>query len=181
MTTKEEVFEKVQTALVDALGAPEGPVRWAAARRLVDMGRLHGEVLPVLLDRARRDPRPTARRTAVHALRELAPDRPDTARALVAATRDADVSTRRAGLVALARVLDPPAEVIERLVEVLNDDADGASRRIATTALGELGAAEDAELPEAASAALQRAAEDANDPNLRRAGARALLRVQRTP
>ena len=172
---------KLMPALIDAIGAPDGPVRWAAAKRLVDMGRLHGEVLPVLLDRACRDPRGAARRTAVHALRELAPDRLETARVLVATTGDADVLTRRAGLAALACVLDPPAEVIERLAQALNDDADGASRRIAATALGELGAALDAGLPEAATAALQRAADDANDSNLRLAGARALLRAKRTP
>jgi hypothetical protein len=172
---------KLLPALVDAIGAPEGPVRWAAARRLVDMGRLHGEVLPVLLDRACKDPRPVARRTAVHALRELAPDRPDTAQVLVAATRDEDVLTRRAGLAALSCVLDPPAEVIQRLTQVLSDEADGASRRIAATALGELAAALEGGLPEAASRALHAAADDADDPDLRRAGARALTRARRAP
>lgn len=172
---------KLLPALIDAIGAPDGPVRWAAAKRLVDLGRLHAEVVPVLLDRAHADPRSAARCAAVHALRELAPDRPETAHALVAATRDADLPTRRAGLAALARVLDPPAEVFERLTQALREEADAESRRIAATALGELGAALDAGLPEAAGAALRDAAQDADDPDLRRAGARALRRATRTP
>lgn len=172
---------KLLPVLVEAIGAPDRRVRWAAARLLVDLGRLHPEALPVLLDRSANDPRREARRMAVHALRELAPDLPETAQALLAVTRDADVDLRRASLAALASLPEPPAEAIERLAEVVSGDDDDASRRIAATALGELGVALAARFPAAAAAALSAAASAADDLDLRAAAARALARMRATP
>ncbi|HTY19425.1 MAG TPA: HEAT repeat domain-containing protein [Myxococcota bacterium] len=128
-------------ALVDALAATERELRWAAARVLVDMGRLHGEVLGVLLGLVGTAERPAARRMASFALRELAPDRPEAARVLLAATRDGDVAVRRAAVLALAGLLDPPREVAARLAE-LRDDRDPALARLAGLALGGLEKAE---------------------------------------
>jgi HEAT repeat protein len=128
-------------ALVEALAAPDGDVRWSAARILVDMGRLHGEVLGVLLGLAAAAERPPVRRMASFALRTLAPDRPEAARVLLAATRDADGSVRRAAVTALAGLLDPPPEVAARLGE-LRADRDPALARLAELALGELERAE---------------------------------------
>ena len=82
-------------ALVAALDSEEGDVRWTATRILVEMGRGHGEVLPVLMSLAR-DGSPRARRMALAGLRELAPGEPEIARTLLAATRDADLGVRRA-------------------------------------------------------------------------------------
>jgi HEAT repeat protein len=168
---------KLLPVLVEAIGAPDRHVRWAAAKLVVDLGRLHPEALPVLLDCSANDPRRDARRMAVHALRELAPDLPETAQALLVAARDADVGLRRASLTALASLPEPPAEALERLIEVLGGDDDGASRLIAATALGELGAALGTRFPAAAAEALRNAASTADDPDLRRGAARALQRL----
>ena len=90
-----------------ALDSEDGDVRWSATRILVEMGRGHGEVLPVLLSLAR-DGSPRARRMALAGLRELAPGEPEVARALLAATRDADLRVRRAAVTALAGLIEPP-------------------------------------------------------------------------
>jgi HEAT repeat protein len=166
-------------ALVEALGQREGDVRWTAARLLVDAGHLHPEVLGILLGLARADERAPVRRMAVFALRELAPDLPECARTLVQATHDDDASVRRAALTAMASLLDPPAFVLERLLEVLDGDAHGdpASRRIATLALGELGAADPACLPAGSIEQLQALAASSVDGGLRRGATRALTRL----
>jgi HEAT repeat protein len=166
-------------ALVETLGLPARHARWAAARLLVHMGRLHGEVLPVLLAIAREDDRPQARRMAVYALRELAPDAPETARVLLEAARAPDLPLRRAALTSLASLLDPPRAVISHLIEILDADPDGASRRIAATSLGELGASAADGLAPEAHAALKRAERDPGDPLLRRGARRALGRAAR--
>jgi HEAT repeat protein len=166
-------------ALVEALGQRDGDVRWTAARLLVDTGRLHPEVLGILLGLARADERPPVRRMAVFALRELAPDLPECARTLVQATHDDDARVRRAALTAMASLLDPPAFVLERLLEVLDGDAhdDPASRRIATLVLGELGAADPACLPAGSIEQLQALAASSRDEDLRRGATRALARL----
>jgi len=166
--------------LVEALGAPDGHVRWAAARLLVDTGRVVGEVLPLLLGLARTDSRPAARRMAAHCLRQLAPDRPEAARVLLAATRDEDRRVRRASFAALTALLDPLPEVLERLVEALRGDADPASRRIAAVGLGVLGERDPAVLPGDAIPVLRDALDDGDD-DLRRAALRALARVEPSP
>jgi HEAT repeat protein len=131
-------------ALVEALGARDGDLRWAAARVLVDMGRLHGEVIGVLVGLVRAADDPAARRMAAFALRELAPDHPETARALVEATRDDDRHVRRAAVTALAGLLDAPPEVAARLA-ALRDDPDPTLARLAALALERLhGAAAEA-------------------------------------
>jgi len=164
-------------ALVEALGHATGDVRWSAARLLVDTGRLHPEVLGILVGLVGADERPGVRRMAAFALRALSPDHPACARALVQASRDADTSVRRAALTALASVLAPPSFVGARLLEVLDGDPDPASRRIATVALGELGAADAAWLPEGAADRLRGLARAAPDEDLRRGAARALARL----
>jgi HEAT repeat protein len=124
-------------ALVAALESEDGDVRWTATRILVEMGRLHGEVLRVLLNLAGDGPA-RVRRMALCGLRELAPGEPEVARTLLAASRDADLGVRRAALTALAALEEPPAAVRERLVETAAGDPDAASRRLAEVALGVL-------------------------------------------
>jgi HEAT repeat protein len=121
-------------ALVDGLGERDGDVRWSAARVLVDMGRLHPELLGVLIGLVRGADDAGARRMAAFALRELAPDHPETARALLEATGDDDRNVRRAAVTALAGLLDPPPEVAARLA-TLRDDPDPALARLASRAL----------------------------------------------
>jgi len=128
---------KLLPVLVEGLEHARGDLRWSAAQTLVDMGRSHGEVLRLLLALAEGGERPAARRMAVHALRELAPDEPAVARALVAASRDGDAGLRRAALTAMGRLLAPPAEVLARLDEALGE-GDPPARRAAQAALSRL-------------------------------------------
>ncbi|MEN8184109.1 MAG: HEAT repeat domain-containing protein [Myxococcota bacterium] len=125
-------------ALVDALRSPEGDVRWSAARCLVALGRTQGEVFPVLLGLVRRDERATVRRMAVFALRELAPELPESARALLEASRDANLGVRRAAVSALAGLRDPPLPVATRLAELVEEDPDPGLRSLAGRALEQL-------------------------------------------
>jgi HEAT repeat protein len=164
-------------ALVEALSSPDGDVRWAASRILVDVGRLHGEVLPLLVGLVRSGETPLQRRMAAYALRSLAPDRPEAARVLLEATFASDVPLRRAALTALAALESPPPEIPERLIEVLAKDGDPASRRLAALALGELGAADPGSLPAAAHAALREALHATRDDDLRRAAERSLRKL----
>ncbi len=162
-------------ALVEGLDAEDGAVRWAAARLLVETGRLHGEVLPLLLGLVRGREPVGVRRMAAFCLRELAPERPEAARVLLGASRDPEPIVRRAASTALAALVDPPPEVTARLLEALEADADGAVRCIAAAALGEL-ARGDARA-EAVRARLRAARDGANDPALREAAERALARL----
>jgi len=164
-------------ALVEALASPDGDVRWAAARILVDTGRLHGEVLPLLFGLVRRGESPVLRRMATFALRELAPDRPEAAEVLLEAAADRDLHVRRAATTAMAALQQPPPRVPEHLLETLRRDPDAANRRLAALALGELGAANPDCLPAEAFQRLEEAGRDNPDPDLRRALRRALDRL----
>lgn len=165
-------------ALVEALASPDGDVRWAAARLLVEAGRVHGEVFPLLTGLARAGESPLVRRMATFALRELAPERAESADALLAAARDADVHVRRAALTAMAALHDPPARVGAQLVRTLASDADAASRRLAALALGELGARDPHAIPPDTREHLEAAtAAPGADADLRRATLRALARL----
>lgn len=168
-------------AAVEALASPDGDVRWAAARLIVEIGRLHAEVLPLLLGLVRGHEQALVRRMATFALRELAPDRGDAARALLEATRDADLQVRRAALTAVASLADPPSGVVDRLLEALREDEDAASRRLAVLALGEIGRANPRAVSPVLARELREAGERAADPDLRRALARALERISGSP
>lgn len=168
---------KLLPALVEGFSSPEGSLRWSAARVLVDAGRLHADVLRLLLGLARRENPAPARRMALFCLRELAPERPEAAQALLSASHEDDVALRRAALAAMAALEDPPPEVGARLAEVFRSDPDDASRRLAASALGELGARTPESLPDNVGAALQAARDGASDAELRRAAARALERI----
>jgi HEAT repeat protein len=122
-------------ALVEALSHADGDVRWAAVRALAEGGRLHSEVLGLLLGIAAQGDSAHARRMAALGLRELAPDLPQAAHALVAASRDPDARVRRAALVAMAALLDPPSVVRERLAAARADDPDPTARQLAGRAL----------------------------------------------
>jgi HEAT repeat protein len=164
-------------ALVEALGSDDGDVRWAAARILVDAGRLHGEVLALLVGLVRAGESAPVRRMAAFALRSLAPDRPEAARVLLEATRDPDLRVRRAAFIALAAVEAPRPEVAERLLEALRSEPDATSRRLAALALGELGEKDPAALPAEAQQALRAATAAGADDDLRRAAERSLRKL----
>ncbi|MFQ5515647.1 MAG: HEAT repeat domain-containing protein, partial [Myxococcota bacterium] len=87
--------------LLDALELDDGALRWSAARLLAALGRLHGEVLPVLLEAAAKSPSPTRRRMALYVLRELAPEAPQTHAVFLGALGDPDSSVQLAALASL--------------------------------------------------------------------------------
>lgn len=165
-------------ALVEAMGSADGDVRWASARVIVEIGRLHGEVLPLLVAMVRTGESPIARRMASFALRELAPDRREAAEVLVAATRDADLHVRRAAFTALAALVSPSSEVTDRLLEALQSDDDAPTRRLAALALGEIGSADPGAISQDARQALRETLEQCRDPDLERALQRTLERLQ---
>lgn len=127
--------QRVLPALLGGLAHPDGGVRWGAARLVVESGRAHPEVLGILLGLVRAGDAPATRRMAAYALRELAPDVPQAAHALLDATRDADPKVRRAALTALSNLMEPPPAVEARLREVAARDDDPAARRLAERAL----------------------------------------------
>jgi len=129
---------KLLPVLIDALEHDAGDIRWSAAKLLVELGRLEPEVLPVLLHFVASPERPAVRRMAIFCLRELAPDREETGRALLAASRDRDREIRRSALAALAALLEPGPPVWQRLREAAEGDADPATRHIASTAIATL-------------------------------------------
>jgi HEAT repeat protein len=161
--------------LIEALGSDDGYTRWGAARALVELGQTQSEVHPLVLHLAQTDPNPVARRMAAFCLRDLAPDDPRTASALLAASGDADLRVHRAALSALASLLAPTREVEERLRETLEQDLDAASRRIAAAVLRTLGLSHPGFVSERTRHALESAVDGSADPDLRRAAKRALL------
>lgn len=121
-------------ALVEGLTHPEGALRWEAARALVDVGRLYGETVTLVVGLVAGGENPLLRRMAMHCLRELAPDLPEATEALLAASKDSDPALMRAALTAMAGLFRPPAAVVARLEQALSG-SDAASRQIAERAL----------------------------------------------
>ncbi len=166
-------------ALVEALASSDGDVRWASAKVIVDMGRLHGEVLPLLVGLVRSGENPVLRRMATFALRELAPDRTEAADVLLEASADDDLQVRRAALTAMASLLAPPARVGERLISLVQEDDDGPARRLAALALGEIGAQASASIPADTQSQLEQTRDRSkSDPDLHRAIDKALARLR---
>ena len=165
-------------ALVEALASGDGDVRWSAARLLVEAGRTHGEVLPLLVGLARAGENAVVRRMATFALRELAPERPEAAEVLLLAASDPDLHVRRAATTAMASLQGPSARVAQHLLAALRSDSDAATRRLAALALGEIGTAFPAALPGDAPAQLEAARRRDEDPDLHRAVERTLARLR---
>jgi HEAT repeat protein len=164
-------------ALVEALSSPDGDVRWTAARLLVEAGRSHGEVLPLLIGLGRGGENPVVRRMATFALRELAPDRPEAAAVLLEGAGDRDLHVRRAATTAMASLIEPPGEIGTHLLTALREDPDAATRRLAALALGEIGSGHPQCVPPDTRGQLEAAATRAEDPDLVRAIERALSRL----
>ncbi|HXX49174.1 MAG TPA: hypothetical protein VEN47_13170 [Myxococcota bacterium] len=126
-------------ALLDALELADGDARWQAAQLLAALGRLQGEVFPVLLVEARAAASPLRRRMALYALRELAPEREETGTALLGALDDGDGAVRRAALSCFAKLRDPQRALAERVLELARrGDPDPRMARIAAVILPEL-------------------------------------------
>lgn len=164
-------------ALLDALELEDGDVRWSAAHMLATLGRLQGEVYPVLLHEVAEAKSERRRRMALYALRELAPERPETRDAFLAALEDSNPDLRRAALSSLAKLHEPTRACLDRTLGALQDDADPRIRRIAASVLPQLAAPLPDALP-AARRALEAAAAS-TDPPLARSAKAALTRLER--
>ncbi|HTO53439.1 MAG TPA: hypothetical protein VMR50_08640 [Myxococcota bacterium] len=126
-------------ALLESLELGDGDARWQAAQMLAVLGRMHGEVLPVLLAEARAAGVPLRRRMALYALRELAPEQTETAQVFLAALDDLDGHVRRAALSCFAKLSDPPRALAERALALARgSDPDPRMARIAAVILPDL-------------------------------------------
>jgi HEAT repeat protein len=150
--------------IVEALASREGDVRWMAARLLVDAGRVNPEVLPLAIGLVTGGEAAEVRCMAMHCVRELGPERPESERALLDGSRDPDRCVRRAALTALAGLTDPSQRVFDRLAEVIADPGDATNRKLAVYSLDALAREHAGKLTQAAIAALRQIA--AADPDL---------------
>lgn len=163
-------------ALLESLELADGDVRWQAAQMLAALGRLHGEVLPVLLAEARNAASASRRRMALYALRELAPERAETGAVFLAALDDRDGHVRRAALSCFAKLSDPPRALAERALALAGGaDPDPRMARIAAVILPDL-VRFHPELAEQAARLLD-SLEGASDPSLARAAVAARQRL----
>jgi HEAT repeat protein len=166
-------------ALLDALELRDGDLRWQAAQMLTTLGRLQPEVLPVVLHEATAAGSAARRRMAIFVLRELAPEREETAAAYLRALDDGDGDVRRAALSCFAKLTDPPRALAVRALELARGvDPDPRMARIATVVLPSL-ASFHPDLRDEISAALD-ALEHAADPSLVRGAQAARLRLADT-
>jgi HEAT repeat protein len=132
---------KLVPVLIETLGCERRETAWEAARLLVDAGRLHAEVPPIVIGLVRAGPTPSVRSMAVSCLRELAPEHPEAAAALLAAAADPDAGLRRAAFTALPSIAacQPPGPVrtdlLARCSEAARSDRDASVRSLADRAL----------------------------------------------
>jgi HEAT repeat protein len=167
--------------IVEALASRKGDVRWTAARLLVEIGRVNPEVLPLVVGLVTGGDSADVRRMATHCVSKLDPERPESIRALLAGTRDPDPSVRYAALTALAGLTDPSREVIDRLMEVVSDPSDAASRKMAVCSLGALARKFADALPETSIAVLGQIAKADPDLDLRSVAERTLKQLGKWP
>jgi HEAT repeat protein len=159
-------------ALYEALGDPDGDVRWAAHDLIMRLGAEYpGEVRTGLLALAHRGA-PDARKMALYCLRDLAPDGEEVLHAATLASAADDTHVRLASLAILARLpaYRPQASAIA--ARILEADPNPGVRRAAAAALGLIADASPQVL-----AALQRAADGELDSGLARAARAALKRL----
>ena len=121
--------------LLDALELADGDLRWEATQMLATLGRVHGEVYPVLLHELRSHASALRRRMALYALRELAPERAETEQAFLQAVQDASAQVRRAALASCPKLTELSAAWLELALSILEGDADPAMRVLAPLVL----------------------------------------------
>ena len=166
---------------VEALASDRKEVRWNAARLLVDTGRTQPEVFPLVLGLSRGGESPQIRRMAIFCIRELAPERPESELALLAACRDSARFVRHAALTALAALTDPSPQVFASLVNVVIDPQDSPARRVAALALGALAIEHRTLFRETAEPSLRQIASGDADNEVRRTVEGVLARLERQP
>jgi HEAT repeat protein len=167
--------------IVEALASSERDVRWMAARLLVETGRVNPEALPLAIGLVTGGESAEVRRMATHCVRELGPERPESARALLEGTRDSDRSVRQGALTALAGLTNPSGAVFDRLMEVIADPSDAQSRKMAAHSLDVLVREHADQLPKASIAALGQIAKADPDPDLRSLAGRTLEQLENQP
>jgi hypothetical protein len=124
--------------LLDALELADGDRRWEATQMLAALGRLHAEVYPVLVHEARAAPSPRRRRMALYALREFAPERPETEQVFGEALRDASAQVRRAAFASCTKLAELGDGWVERALAILESDGDPAMRALAPLVLARI-------------------------------------------
>jgi HEAT repeat protein len=163
-------------ALLASLELPDGDLRWQAAQMLAVLGRLQGEVLPVLVHEARHSESAMRRRMSLFALRELGPEREEVEGAMLGALSDADPDVQRAGLACLAKLSAPSVETLDRVHGIAREHADPKMRRIAVVILPPLLAAAP-ERRDAVERTVEALARE-GDPSLRRAALAAAAQLR---
>ncbi len=163
-------------ALLESLELDDGDLRWSAAHMLATLGRMQGEVLPVLLHETQKSESPLRRRMGLYVLRELAPERSETCATFVAALDDPDPDVRRAALSSLGKLTEPDRACLDRALRALDADPDPRMRRIAAVVVPDV-LSEDPESRRIARESLERAS-GAEDPSLARAATASLARIQ---
>lgn len=162
-------------ALLDALELEDGDIRWQATHMLATLGRMQGEVFPVVVHEARNAPSPLRRRMALYTLRELAPEREETAAACADALQDPVAEVRRAALTCFGKLSGIGRDTLDRVLGIATDHPDPRMQSLAAVALPNLLSAH----PEAGPAVkeLLRELSRSNQPSVARAGAQACGRL----
>lgn len=166
-------------ALLDSLELPDGDLRWSAVHMLATLGRIHPEVLHLLLHEAREARQPTRRRMSLFALRELAPEQDATHAVLLSALDDSDSAVQRAALSCFAKLCETPRTTADRILQILESHPDPRMRRIAAAVTPEVVAAHPELLEDARR--LLGALRASSDPALARAARAALPRLPEHP
>lgn len=129
---------RIVPTLLDSLEHADGDLRWSATHMLATLGRMHAEVLPLLLHEARKARSPTRRRMALFALRELAPEREETHAVFVSALKDSETSVQLAALSSFGKLYEPDRAAADQILEILKSHPDRRMRRIAAAVTPEL-------------------------------------------
>jgi HEAT repeat protein len=166
--------EAVAQAALEAAGASDGDVRWAAIEVLRGAVRERPALLAELA-RAAITEAPVRRKMVLYCLRDLGYG---DAGVFVHALDSADPDVRLAGLSGLARASRPDSTALRAIVACLEGDREPGVRRAAAATLGRAGGTDPF-----VRAALERARASATDPDLVRAASGAIEsnRARRPP
>ncbi len=125
-------------ALLDALELEDGDIRWQATQMLATLGRLQGEVFPVVVHEARNARSPLRRRMALYTLRELAPESEETATVTADALDDPVAEVRRAALTCFGKLSGAKRDALDRVLGIATSHSDPRMRSLAAVALPNL-------------------------------------------
>jgi len=164
------------TALLDALGNPDGDVRWAALELLVRLGRRHPDPVRSRLLALQSHTDANRRKMALYGLRDLGMRDDAVVAAVCRACAGADSQVRLAALSFLKQAGPGVRESVQSVLDRLESDPDEGVRRAAAFTLGYL----DDRSPRVL-AALREAARADDDASLRKAARQTLARLKEEP